>query len=225
MVLSLSSQPQKKISSEPKTSQTTMLALLRRRQWKKVGKLLESSNGSNHLLSYSCSRCSFQHSLLNICLRYDPPLHVIQNITTSFPSAAFEVDCVGQLPLHHALQNGASLQVIEYLLKLNINAADVRDIFGNTPLHSLFDDDTLKSISSNGYEEQIYILKMIDMFCAIKPSALLVDDMEERSILECVIENEFNYSCVKKVQHMTNYAMNHTAENEFDIRTHANVQA
>ena len=208
MVLSFT-KSQKNTSSDPKISQTMILSYMRRRQWKKAEKLLESSNHNNHFLTYSCSRCSMKHSLLNVMLRYNPPLNIIQHITNSDPKAVFEADCIGQLPLHHAIQNGASFQVIEHLLKLNINAADARNLFGYTPLHLLFDNDTLSSISSNGYEGKTYIFKMIDMFCALKPSTMLVDDIEERSILECVIENEFDYKSVKRVQKLTMYAMNH----------------
>ena len=175
----------------------------------KVEKLLESSDHSIHTLTHSCSRCSFRHSLLSIMLRYDPPLNTIQHLTKLCSNAVFETDCIGQLPLHHALQNGASFQVIKHLLKLNVNGANVRNIFGCTPLHSLFDDSALAKISSNGHEENSYIIKMIDMFCAIKPSTMLINDMEERSILECVIENEFDYKSVNRVQRLTKYAISH----------------
>ena len=99
----------------------------------------------------------------------------------------FELDCVGQLPLHYAIQNGASIEVMEYLFKLNVNAADVRNIFGFTPLHLLFDDNTLVSISGNRNDEEKYIMHVIEVICSLKPSIMLVDDMEDRNILEYTI--------------------------------------
>ena len=200
-------QYQKKNISDPCTFHALLLTNLRRKSWKKFDKYLtSSSNFDKQFFTYSCSRCSSRHSLLNLTLRYNPPLKVVQNLTKLCPEVVFEADCIGKFPLHHSLEYGASFQVAEYLLKLNPSAADKRNIFGYTPLHLLFDDDAMSSISCNGHQEEQYVLKMIEMFCAIKPSSVLVDDMEERSILEHVIENEFNYASVKKVQRLTKHA-------------------
>ena len=106
----------------------------------------------------------------------------------------------------HALQNGASIEVIENLLALNKGATDVRNMFGQTPLHLLFYDNAFVPKSCYGQKEQKYVLKIINKFYAIMPSAMLVDDMEERIILECVIEKEFDYRSVRKVQRLTRSA-------------------
>ena len=58
-----------------------------------------------------------------------------------FPNVAYEVDFVGQLLLHHDLQNGASIEIIEHLLTLGTGAADARNVFGQNHLHLLFYDN------------------------------------------------------------------------------------
>ena len=188
-------QSQQSLSSDPTASKKKLLRLIRERKWKHAEKLLTSSS-HHHFFLHSFSRCSMQHSIINLALKFEPQLNIVKKLTMLCPNVAYEADCIGQLPLHHALQNGASIEVIEHLLALNKGATDVRNIFGQTPLHLLFYDNAFVPKSCYGQKEQKYVLKIINKFYAIMPSAMLVDDMEERNILECVIEKEFDYRSV-----------------------------
>ena len=146
-------------------------------------------------------------SLLNEMLKRNSPLILIKNVTKLYPQAVFEIDSSGLLPLHHAIQNGISPNVIEHLLKLNKHAADAINKHGYAPLHYLFDEATVSAIDRNGYRKETYVLKVIELCCAVNPCAMLIEDMEERNVLECIIENGYKDRAVQKVQGLTKDAM------------------
>ena len=150
-------------------------------------------------------------SLLNEMLKRNSPLMLIKNVTNIYPKAVYEIDSYGQLPLHHAIQNAVSPEVIEHLLQLHKNAANAMNNQGYVPLHLLFDERTSISIDRHGYMKESYLLKVMKVFCTINPCALLQEDMDKRNALEHMIENEYDVVFVQKVQELTEGAMRLTA--------------
>jgi hypothetical protein len=73
-------------------------------------------------LHVACKRAPVDPRLIKLLVKYSP-------------EAAAEADKFGRIPLHYALENSCSQEVVKHLLRACPNAARAQDHEGTTPLH------------------------------------------------------------------------------------------
>eukprot|EP01083_Nonionella_stella_P250929 866335_1 len=74
-------------------------------------------------------------TLLHACVRYDPPIKVLDQMINLYPLSLTQQDCLGRTPLHVAAGSGASPWVIQLLIMNYAPACSIQDDDGRTPLH------------------------------------------------------------------------------------------
>lgn len=99
-----------------------------RGKWDLVLRHLERSR---HLDKVSKTGSTILHQ---VCC-FQPPLKVVERITTLYPRLIMVVDICGRLPLHEACRYKASLEVVDFLVDTYSRAAYMQDRQGKTPLH------------------------------------------------------------------------------------------
>jgi len=144
-------------------------------------------------------------NLLHFALRFQPPLHIVQNLIKTFPGTEKELDRMGRYPLHTALCYGATQDVIEYLLQRYPEAASHQECEGKTALHLAFHNYKWRSQPGIefGNELRKSIVGIVEKICKVSPSVLTKEDMNGMSALEYAIEEEVDFGVVSKLQKAT----------------------
>ena len=126
-----------------------LLSLIEAQDWIQLEDFALSSPKTFKVISKSISNCEEFNgmTLLHACVRYDPPIRVLDKMIKLYPRALTAEDCLGRTPLHVAAGSGASPMVLELLTMNYPQAFNVQDEDGKTPLHlacnttcTLFDD-------------------------------------------------------------------------------------
>eukprot|EP00579_Thalassiosira_antarctica_P019019 CAMPEP_0201957652 /NCGR_PEP_ID=MMETSP0904-20121228/4974_1 /ASSEMBLY_ACC=CAM_ASM_000553 /TAXON_ID=420261 /ORGANISM="Thalassiosira antarctica, Strain CCMP982" /LENGTH=234 /DNA_ID=CAMNT_0048502737 /DNA_START=16 /DNA_END=720 /DNA_ORIENTATION=+ len=127
-----------------------LLGLMEDQDWIKLEDVALSKPKTFKVVSKMISDCEEFNgmTLLHACVRYDPPIKVLDNLIKLYPQVLREGDCLGRTPLHVAAGSGASPWVIKLLTMNYPQACNVQDEDGRTPLHfacdtscELFEDD------------------------------------------------------------------------------------
>ena len=114
-----------------------LLGLIEAQDWIKLEDVALSNPKTFKVISKSISDCEEFNGMtfLHACVRYDPPIKVLDKMIKLYPQALEEKDCLGRTPLHVAAGSGASPWVIKLLTMNYPKACNVQDEDGRTPLH------------------------------------------------------------------------------------------
>ena len=143
------------------------------------------------------SRFDSEPHKLHYILFFNPPLSVIRDITETFPEVACEMDLMLRYPLHTALQYGASVDIIIYLIKMNKKAVNTQDIDGKTALHHLF---THYKKRCKIQRESSYFQETIRALCNQNRDLILKEDSNNMNVIEYAIEEEVDVRTMKFIQ-------------------------
>jgi len=182
--------------------------LIRRGKWSALEKVLDAVeiNDNNLEAICCCETCLSSQSLLHLACQYQPPLHTVRDLIKYCCSSGYQVDFYKyQHPLHIALNNNATIEVIMCLLAFNKSAAIIEDMEGKTPLHILF----------HKYQEDWPLdplRQVIDKLCEVAPLSLTMIDKHNMKPVDYALLNSFDDHIRKSMQHRTEYANEHNAK-------------
>lgn len=116
-----------------KNDKKSLAELIRRKRWRKVSKLLFSTELNGDELLASVEEETGMDCLSLACMMH-PPLKIVLKIVDLSPIIVTRRDAQGRTPLHIASGWGASPHVVSFLAAMNPDAATLHDDFGKTPL-------------------------------------------------------------------------------------------
>jgi len=180
-----------------------LLMLVTRQKWKKVQKKLPTLSITDDI-KYSikcCSGCVQGHNLLHLVSRVCPPLSIVQTIHENIPNSVCEADCMKRFPSHVAALHGARPDVIDYLVRANIDGANKCDFEGKSVLHHMFNDYRKKFhtlIKTKQHSNRMQ--ELVSLIYDVAPSTLIAEDKEEMTPLEYAIIEEVDIKTVKRLQ-------------------------
>ena len=70
---------------------------------------------------------------LHACVRFNPPLHIVQFLIELLPESTNFVDCMNRTPLHFAAGTRADLSIIQLLVNSSHFSCSIRDVNVMTP--------------------------------------------------------------------------------------------
>ncbi|KAL7525216.1 hypothetical protein ACHAXR_000907, partial [Thalassiosira sp. AJA248-18] len=113
-----------------------LLGLIEDQDWIKFEEIVLSNPRTFQLISKSISESEEFNgmTLLHACMRFDPPLTLLDQMIKIYPRALKAEDCLGRTPLHIAAGGGASQWVIQLLTMNYPQACNIQDQDGKTPL-------------------------------------------------------------------------------------------
>ena len=114
-----------------------LLGLFEARDWTVFEEFVLSNPETFECISKSIYECEEFNgmTLLHACVRFDPPISVLQKVIELHPQALRKEDCIGRTPLHIAAGSGASSLVMKILTVNYPDACNIQDEDGKTPLH------------------------------------------------------------------------------------------
>ncbi len=115
-------------SFKASTHRQKLAKLVVERQWTKLLKVLQKNNDN-------LMRIFHEELILHEICRYQPTPEIIEQILSLCPILARILNNDEQFPLHVAVENGASSDVISLLCKSNPKAPGTKDMNARTPLH------------------------------------------------------------------------------------------
>jgi len=187
----------------------TLSSLIQKRKWDQVSELL-LKNADNAPCNFECcydhivlaSDICLCNNILHHALDYKPPVSIVRTITEIFPEAANEVDCMLRYPLHIALMNGLSADVIRHLIKVNEKAVSSTDAEGKTALHLLFSDYKVRrKCDRTHFKEAMQSLpEIIYIICQHDPKLMFKEDLNKMSVLEYAMQEEVDYETLSLLQ-------------------------
>lgn len=199
---------------------TSVPKLIRRRQWKKLGKtlqLIEKRAGGHKysvslpqdLLCISGGRIGEEEeNCLHLACRYSAPLLTIQRICAISPDILFETTTVDKrTPLHVAVSvNAVSIEVVDFLISLDVGAPCSKDIDGCTPLHLIcrYSDfgrcidpfeDPFVTYPVLAIREEVGLI--VRTLCDVHPWCINDEDKSGRTPIEYAIDSKLEYTLIK----------------------------
>mmetsp|Transcript_3428 Transcript_3428/g.3239 ORF Transcript_3428/g.3239 Transcript_3428/m.3239 type:complete len:234 (-) Transcript_3428:40-741(-) len=176
-------------------SQTKLSKLLARQQWSELMKHISSNPD---ILNSPDRDESFFHE---IC-RFQPPLHVVEEIVGLSPSSLVLENDLGQFPLHVAAQNGASPEVISYLCKSNTKSSGVQDNMGKTPLHLASESYANKYTHQQDRKLPLEeaLLLTVKILIRSSPHTVNLEDADDISVLEYAIDSDVDLKVIRVIQ-------------------------
>jgi len=154
------------------------IKLISEKKWDEVSKTLPYIKFQSILnFNVKCSKdCTSCHGLLHHACRFQPPLFIVKKIINNFSEDVYELDCLNRLPLHIAIENGASFDVVNYLLRINPYAANRTCYNDNYPLHLAFLELRKKLAELSENEEQKAYMrnlnKILNLLCRTSPTSI-----------------------------------------------------
>ena len=116
-----------------KSDKKSLAELIRRKRWRKVSRLLFSSELDGDELLASVEEETGLNCLSLACMMH-PPLKIVLKIVDISPIIVTSENAQGRTPLHFAAGWGASPHVVSFLTAMNPEAATIHDDLGKTPL-------------------------------------------------------------------------------------------
>jgi ankyrin repeat protein len=148
-----------------------------------------------------------------------PSSNEVSLIVNMCPETVKGVNEFGQTPVHVAAANGASANVIVYLLHKFPKACAMTDSSGKVPLHYVahFSLWTVEGpsrreatsydapVGERGQFKKFYVgptyLDMVKLTCQANPSAILIEDMQGRNPIEYALLQDASMEVIKTLQH------------------------
>ena len=196
-----------------------LLGLIEAKDWDGFEDFALKNHDTFRLISKSIQECEEFSSmtLLHACVRYNPPLKLLDTMVQLDPHALRGEDCVGRTPLHVAAGAGASPPVVELLVRNYSEACSIQDLDGRTPLHlacdascELFEDD------ADGLPRGPPSLDNVKFLLAGSLDAATLEDVDEMNAVELAILSDAPYEVVELLQRATQKVLKRRSEDEFD---------
>ncbi|KAL7524322.1 hypothetical protein ACHAXR_001490, partial [Thalassiosira sp. AJA248-18] len=184
---------------------TLLLDLIEAQDWTQFQEVALSSSQTFEFISRSISECKEFNgmTLLHACVRYDPPIKLLDQMIKLYPEALEGEDCLGRTPLHVAAGSSASPWVIKLLTINYPQACNIQDEDGRTPLHfacdtscELFEDD---ECSPRGPPT----LNTVKVLLSGSLDAVTLEDEDEMNAVEYAIISDAPLDVVNLLQKAT----------------------
>ena len=141
-----------------------------------------------------CPKCSSRHpnSILQYVCHFQPPLFLVSEIIKNNQYCVSSIDCENQLPLHIAVKNGCSSNIISYLVAQNVGATSSKDKYGRLPIHLTFEtkSETTEKYKINEIDLARDLNRAIKCLCMISPETVITEDDDGVTALECALNKE-----------------------------------
>jgi hypothetical protein len=151
---------------------------------------------------------------LHACARFNPPLHIVQNILELLPESPSLVDRMNRTPLHIAAGTRADLSIIQLLVNASPLTCAVRDVDGKTPLHLACDSTCELFTGDEDCKRDPPTYDVVSTLIKAYPSAVTLEDEEEMSALEHAIMSDAPIRVVKCLQFVTSQQNRMKAQQE-----------
>jgi len=194
--------------------------LIRRSQWRKLGKVLHliekeagghmySASFPQDLLCISGGRIGEEEeNCLHLACRHNAPFSTIQRLCAISPDLPFETTKIDErTPLHVAVSiNVVSVQVVDFLINLDVGAPCKKDIDDCTPLHLIcrfsecgkhFDpfEDPFVTYPVLAIREEVALI--VKTLCDVHPWCINDEDKFDMTPIEYAIESKLEFSLIK----------------------------
>lgn len=165
------------------------------------------------LLEASCVLCSNKPSMLHYICHFDPALCAVERFYATCPTAVFQMNSLGRFPLHIAVNNNASANVVNFLVSHNPSAVLSKDIHGRYPLHLAFTNFSTNKNQRN--EKEPYpkpnndtkrLALIVNCLCEVAPGTVIAEDSRGMNPLEYAIEKEIDIRIIRKLQEVAGLA-------------------
>mmetsp|Transcript_33216 Transcript_33216/g.56471 ORF Transcript_33216/g.56471 Transcript_33216/m.56471 type:complete len:232 (-) Transcript_33216:277-972(-) len=179
-----------------------MLALIEDQNWIALEDIALSNSAAFIMVSESISTSvEFNGmTILHACVRYNPPIHLLDTMIKLYPQALMSRDCLGRTPLHVAAGSRVSPKVMKLLTIHYPQACSVQDEDGRTPLHfacdstcELFEDE---SSSPRGPPS----LDAVRVLLSGSLESVTLEDIDEMTALEYAIVSDAPMKVVTLLQ-------------------------
>ena len=142
--------------------------------------------------------------LLLVC-HEDPTLHNVIQVLKDYPDAAKTVNSRQQTPLHVAAANGASTDVLHYLLDQYPEACALSDEEGKYPLHYLSHASFWTPAGRGVFWDGASLVgptyhEMVKMLCKAFPAATLREDEEGCNPIEYAVTHNATLEVIRSLQ-------------------------
>jgi len=190
-----------------------ILNLIEAQDWIKLESVALSNPKTFKIISQSISDCQDFNgmTLLHACVRFNPPIKILDQMIRLYPQALKGEDCLGRTPLHVAAGSGVSPMVIKILTINYPQACTVQDEDGRTPLHfacdsscELFETD---ECSPRGPPD----LDTIRVLLSGSLDAVTLEDEDEMNAVEYAIISDAPMKVVNLLQKATEKVMKMSA--------------
>ena len=142
---------------------------------------------------------------LHACVRFNPPLHIVQVLIELLPESPSFVDCMNQTALHIAAGIRADLSVIQLLLNASPFSCTLQDVNGMTPLHLACDStcEIYTRDEDEDYKRDPPTYDVISTLINAYPTAATLKDKEGNSALKHTILSDAPIDVVMYLQVIT----------------------
>ncbi|KAL9180613.1 hypothetical protein ACHAXT_011066 [Thalassiosira profunda] len=187
-----------------------LLGLIESQDWDRFEDFALKNPNTFRFISKSIQECEEFNgmSLLHACVRYNPPLKLLERMIQLYPRALRGEDCLGRTPLHVAAGTGASPWVIKLLVLNYSEACNIQDLDGRTPLHfacdtscELFEDD------ADCLPRGPPALNTVRFLLAGSLDAVTLEDVDEMNAVEYAIISDAPMEVVNLLQRATQRVM------------------
>ena len=157
---------------------------------------------------------------LHACVRFNPPLHIVQVLIDLLPESTSFVDCMNQTPLHIAAGTRADLSTIQLLVNASPFSCSIRDVNGMTPLQ-LACDSTCEIYTGDEQDcpRDPPTYDVVSTLLKIYPTAVTLEDEEGTSALEHAIMSDAPIRVVNYLQFVTRNQNRMKAQQEMIVST------
>jgi len=197
------------VSSSTISKLIGMLDLIEGQDWNRLEYIAQTEPKTYQFLSKSITLCDEFNgmTLLHACVRFHPPIKVLDLMIKLYPQALSVEDCLGRTPLHVAAGSRASPWIMKVLTVNYPQACDIQDEDGRTPLHfscdaacELFEDDDCVSRGPPS-------LDTIRVLLSGSLGAVTVEDFDERNAVEYAIMSDARIDVIKLLQKASQMVM------------------
>ena len=140
---------------------------------------------------------------LHACVRFNPPLHLVQVLIELLPESTSLVDCMNQTPLHIAAGARVDLSIIQLLVNASPFSCSIRDVDGMTPLHLACDSTCDIFTGDEDCTRDPLTYDVVSTLIKAYPTAVTLEDKEGTSALEHAILSDAPIDVVKLLQAIT----------------------
>jgi len=181
---------------------THLLVMIENQDWNKLEEIAISNAKTFRILSKSISECEEFNgmSLLHACVRFNPPITVLDKMIRLYPKALSEEDCLGRTPLHVAAGSGASALVIKHLTANYPQACNVQDEDGRTPLHFACDVTCEMFEDDQGSPRDPPSLDTVRILLSGSLTSVTLEDVDEMNAVEYAIISDAPIEVVNLLQ-------------------------
>lgn len=191
-----------------------LLDLIESQDWDKFEEVALSNPNTFRIISRLISDCRELNgmTLLHACLRYGPPIKILDQMINLYPQALEVQDCLGRTPLHVAAGSGAFQWVIGLLTGNYPEACNIQDEGGHTPLHFACDTSCTLFEGDKCTHRGAPSLDTVRVLLSGSLHAVILEDEDEMNAVEYAIVSGAPIDVVSLLQKATQHVLVMKAE-------------